>query len=598
MGGGLIQLEVYGSQDIFLTGTPQITFFKVVYRRHTNFAIESVHQELTGVTNFGYESSCVVDKLGDLMSKIYLEIELPEINLLKNNALNTLTEIDIIQNYNIFKELYQLTYDYVSANTDTVRSLLCLCRTSNITIKEIELLLEPKFLNLTVQSNKLKLFISTTNIILNKQSLTSEINQININIIFNSIIDNINREPLRLNLNGDLICRDVKIETIQVISHTLYSQIKSFYMKIYDEYVHHYNLYQKNLNKEYVERYKSAWVESVGYAIIDEINIEIGNETFDRQTGDFMIAVSKIYTPKYQIINLGQMIGFVPELITYDDQIKPRYKLTIPLFFWFCRNTGLALPLISLRYHDVIINFRLKDLSKLFYVEYNEHLIDLANVQAKYNINICSMRLWIDYIFLDSTERERFAQSTHEYLIEVVQYDNHYNINTQNYNARVTFAHPTKYMLWYVQPNSYRHNPTGSNKCQWNNYGLNLDKTCNPICYEYIRLNSYERTDLNNCPIYFNYVQPYECFIHSPTDGYNIYSFALNPTLHQPSSTCNMSRIDDVTINMKFTDRFMFEINNPPECIEPGAHFSCYTVAYTIMRIMSGMAGLAFETST
>ena len=75
MAGGLIQLAVYGSQDIFLTGTPQITFFKIVYRRHTNFALESIQQHFIGQVNFGQEVTSVIEKLGDLMNRVYLEIE-------------------------------------------------------------------------------------------------------------------------------------------------------------------------------------------------------------------------------------------------------------------------------------------------------------------------------------------------------------------------------------------------------------------------------------------------------------------------------------------------------------------------------------------
>src|ERR1700689_2386943 len=86
MAGGLIQLAIYGTQDIFLTGTPQITFFKVVYRRYTNFAIESIQQQFFSDLNFDGESSCFVDKLGDVMSKVYLQIQLPTVNLLKNQA--------------------------------------------------------------------------------------------------------------------------------------------------------------------------------------------------------------------------------------------------------------------------------------------------------------------------------------------------------------------------------------------------------------------------------------------------------------------------------------------------------------------------------
>jgi hypothetical protein len=75
--GGLLQLVAYGSQDVYLTGSPQITFFRVVYRRHTNFAMESMEQTFTGNADFGRKVSCLVARNGDLIHKAYLEIDLP-----------------------------------------------------------------------------------------------------------------------------------------------------------------------------------------------------------------------------------------------------------------------------------------------------------------------------------------------------------------------------------------------------------------------------------------------------------------------------------------------------------------------------------------
>ena len=73
MGGGLMQLVAYGAQDIYLTGNPQITFFKVVYRRHTNFAMECIQQSFNGVANYGNRVSCVVSRNGDLVHRMWLE---------------------------------------------------------------------------------------------------------------------------------------------------------------------------------------------------------------------------------------------------------------------------------------------------------------------------------------------------------------------------------------------------------------------------------------------------------------------------------------------------------------------------------------------
>ena len=80
MGGGLMQLVAYGAQDVYLTGNPQITFWKVSYRRHTNFAMESIEQTFNGQADFGRRVTCTISRNGDLCYRTYLQVTLPEIN--------------------------------------------------------------------------------------------------------------------------------------------------------------------------------------------------------------------------------------------------------------------------------------------------------------------------------------------------------------------------------------------------------------------------------------------------------------------------------------------------------------------------------------
>ena len=77
MGGGLLQLVAYGAQDVYLTGNPQITFFKVVYRRHTNFSMESIEQTFNGAADFGKRVTCQISRNGDLIHRVYLQANLP-----------------------------------------------------------------------------------------------------------------------------------------------------------------------------------------------------------------------------------------------------------------------------------------------------------------------------------------------------------------------------------------------------------------------------------------------------------------------------------------------------------------------------------------
>ena len=86
MGGGLMQLVAYGAQDIYLTGNPQITFFKIAYRRHTNFALESIEQVFNGSGDFGKKVTATISRNGDLISRVYLRVELPDVKVPKTTS--------------------------------------------------------------------------------------------------------------------------------------------------------------------------------------------------------------------------------------------------------------------------------------------------------------------------------------------------------------------------------------------------------------------------------------------------------------------------------------------------------------------------------
>ena len=598
MAGGLVQLIVYGSQDIFLTGTPQITFFKILYRRHTNFAIESVPQHLLGDLNFGNDSSAIIDKIGDLMGKTYLEIEIPKIDLLKNPSQWSLTQQDAERQFKQIEEYYRLLHAYVSVNTDIARKIILLIRTNNITINDItNIITNPNFIdNLINIRQQLQSYIAINsnfdnliNYFSSRSDLVQQINRTDVSKIFSSVIRSTQ------NISNETEIRKKLLSAI----NTAYNELKEFYLQIYKIFLEKENIYQSFLNKTYHERYKSAWVEELGHAIIDQLDIRIGNQLIDRHTGDWLIIFNSLYLRSSQNNNYNKMIGNVNELTIFDDNVKNSYKIIIPFQFWFCRFTGLAIPLISLKYHDVMFNIRLKDLSKLFYVEDNLALSNITILQSQYGINIESARLYVDYIFLDTDERRRFAQSTHEYLIEIVQFNEFEDIAGNKYAAHLLFAHPTKFVVWFVQPNQYRSNPTGSNKPQWNNFGTEPNKSGQTIESLVLRINSYDRTDAHIGIKYYNNVQPYWYFRKTPSDGLYTYSFAIKPMEHQPSAAINLSRIDDFSIYTNFTQRFVNIINsNNIEGINTGAYMGVYAMSYNILRIMGGMAGLAFQNSS
>ena len=105
MPGGLIQIVAYGAQDLYLTGIPEITFFKYIYKRYTNFATEFIELNFDGEKNFGQDISCNIPKDGDLINQMILKITLPEVTLPKNTN-NSSTISDNLEDMNEKETIY------------------------------------------------------------------------------------------------------------------------------------------------------------------------------------------------------------------------------------------------------------------------------------------------------------------------------------------------------------------------------------------------------------------------------------------------------------------------------------------------------------
>jgi hypothetical protein len=127
------------------------------------------------------------------------------------------------------------------------------------------------------------------------------------------------------------------------------------------------------------------------------------------------------------------------------------------------------------------------------------------------------------------------------------------------------------------------------------NHGLYVDGSENPVQSAKLQLNGHDRFSAQDGH-YFNYVQPYQHFSNTPSDGNNVYSFALNPEEHQPSGTCNMSRIDNATLSLTLGERTgASSANFANQYLVDDTVCSIYTVNYNVLRIMSGMGGLAYS---
>lgn len=193
----------------------------------------------------------------------------------------------------------------------------------------------------------------------------------------------------------------------------------------------------------------ACWVRRLGHAILKSMTISIGGSQIDKQYGTWMDIWYELTHSSEHERGYAAMIGDVDELTTLSASGAPSYTLYVPLQFWFCRNTGLALPLIALQYHEVRIDFEFAQLSEL--VCYTGNAPSCSGIDAT---------LLVNYVFLDSEERRRFAQVGHEYLIEQVQFTGEESVaavsgSSTSGKYKLGFNHPTKELIWAVKGGNY-----------------------------------------------------------------------------------------------------------------------------------------------
>jgi len=500
-GGGLMQLVAYGAQDVYLTANPQVTFFKQLYRRHSNFAMESIEQTFNGVANFGKRVQCTISRNGDLISRVYLQATLPSV--------------------------------------------------------------------------------------------------------------------------------DVSVATGAGLVATNFTTFK--------------------------------WVENVGQALVSYVELEIGGQLIDKHYGDWMYIWNELTLPVGKQAAFDMMVGSgliassnatattggpcttcgsvepgpcsvnsnagLATLCSKGDgnsntnalQCCPEYTLYVPLEFWFCRHSGLALPLIALQYHEVKVNIQFATLNNLCNIKpASLTAVTTSSPKKVYNAvnqsGLVAASLWADYVYLDTEERRRFAQVAHEYLIEQLQFTGAESVTAAQNNIKMSFNHPVKELVWVTQldknidcnygsditvsaaPLTY----TSANKP----FNYADDSGANPTAVAKIQLNGHDRFDAR-FGSYFNFVQPYQHHTGSPAIGINVYSFALKPEEHQPSGTCNFSRIDNAVLNLTLSPFTLksaaLDVSTSSTTVPTAvgtaltAQVRIYAVNYNVLRVMSGMGGLAYS---
>lgn len=313
------------------------------------------------------------------------------------------------------------------------------------------------------------------------------------------------------------------------------------------------------------------------FNLIDYVELDIGGQVIDRQYGEFMYLWSLLTLPTDPRTKLAFLYGQTDSDVSvcgFGGRPSRNPMTYVPLSFWFARNPGAALPLIALQYHEVKINIQWNP-AKLIFKSGGDRKPDSSPPRQA--------NLLIDYIYLDVEERRRMAQESHEYLIEQTQFNEDKGITSGNVRLDLTFNHPVKELIWVTQRSQKR-------DCR-----IAGDSGLSPLSYDdiiydcAIQINGQDRVP--SLPgKYFSEVQPFQHHSGMFGEGIYCYSFAIRPEEHQPSGTCNFSRID--TAHLAFTVNGQTRISNTDS---ENYNVRTYAINYNVLRVMSGMAGLAYS---
>lgn len=345
-----------------------------------------------------------------------------------------------------------------------------------------------------------------------------------------------------------------------------------------------------------------AWTNSVGHALIKNVMFEIGGQKIDMHYGTWLEIWNSLTQVAEKEAGYNSMIGRYASSVGLLNNAVSSRVYYIPLIFWFNRNPGLSLPLIALQFHDVKIFIEFRAANELVVglkANGDRHTAsNTTQIRDSAGVSITNANLWVDYVFLDIDERKRFAQAHHEYLIDQLQYPGPeaVTLDQVSHKTRINFNHPVKEIIWTFQRSENFRNGTGYN--DWFNFSASAPGT--PVQSHAVDLMAKATLVLNNHDrfverpqSYFRLVQPHDFHTRIPDNFIYLYSFGLRPEEYQPSGTINMSRIDSAYLKYDLTN-----VSNLPapssQWVGVQGQLDVYAVNYNVLRIMSGMGGLAY----
>ena len=343
--------------------------------------------------------------------------------------------------------------------------------------------------------------------------------------------------------------------------------------------------------------------KSIGYSFINYIDIEIGGCTIDTHTGHWMAIKSELFKDFNSRINDFFLTGGFYKASHISNHA---IYISIPLQLWFNNNPGLYLPLVALQYHEVKINLKLNNINHIILNNING--LNTSQYPKPVNIKIIEINLVSEYVYLDTEERKKFAQVSHEYLIEQLQELPNEFCNTSNNIALINlgFNHPVKEIIWTLhrKENTDLLGPLWSGeKDRIKTAQIQLNGTdrfsATPGIYfqSNQKLNHHSGIDLHKffldiTGIITGSFIPYNDDLESKFPNADlspfVYSFSIEPEKSQPSGSCNFSRLDNAILTFTINQKI------PKEYFD-GILIKIYGTNYNVLRIMSGMGGLAYS---
>ena len=277
----------------------------------------------------------------------------------------------------------------------------------------------------------------------------------------------------------------------------------------------------------------SYWTNRIGFNLINRVEFYIGNKIIDRMYGIWMHIWTELTHKTDMKQLLTPMIGSTgPNGTTNGLSCDTAHKLIIPLFFYFCRNPGLSIPLNAIRNNQ--------NLSLKFFFETKATCVQSGDLPVD---DFTDASVWADYIFLETEQNRLYVQKPLEYLIEVGQHKEIRMVESGTKSILLGFSLPCKELYWII----YNIDSTGdkftdfTDDAQPNPNNMMVDMQ---LIFNTKNVFSSGARDAN----YFNYVQAYQHHKGYPDLGINCYSFALNPEEYQPSGFINMGRISIATM--------------------------------------------------